>query len=136
MEVDFSQPLGLWSFCSLGRSRGGCPSPSFYRAMEFCVGFSSSHFFDRRFILRRTVGRCCYCSCRRWSVLAELYLFLYFFDVRSTLFHRLLRDTRHSDGSTGVFWSCLFEQRVTVTLHLFSPCKGGAWRQGGRSAVW
>jgi hypothetical protein len=30
----------------------------------------------------------------------------------------------------------LLELRVTVTLRLFSPCKGGAGRQEGRSDVW
>jgi len=109
-------------FCSLGRSGGSCLSQSLYKALEFCVGFFfSSRFFDRRFILRRLVGRCCYRSCRRWRVLVGLHLFLYFFDARSTLFHRFLRDTCHSDGSTGVFWSC-------CSLH--RPCGllvTGAW---------
>jgi len=40
--------------------------------------------------------------CRRWSI-SGLYL-LNYFDVRFTLIHRFLRDTRHLYGSTGVFW--------------------------------
>jgi hypothetical protein len=56
---------------------------------------------------------------RLWSV-SEPYLSS-FFDVRSTLFHRLLRDTRHSDGSTGVF---------RLRRSLLRPCglpEAGAW---------
>jgi hypothetical protein len=30
----------------------------------------------------------------------------------------------------------LLEQRVMVTLHLFSLCKDGAWGQKGRYVVW
>jgi hypothetical protein len=81
-------------------------SPSLFWALEFVlvlVGFSSSssRFSNRRFILRRPVGRFCYRSCRRWNIFGLFVLAN--FDARSTLIHRLLRDTHHSDGSIGVF---------------------------------
>lgn len=55
-------------------------SPSLFWALEFVLvlvgfSFSSSRFSDRRFILRRPVGRFVIVrSCRRWSVFG-LYLF-------------------------------------------------------------
>lgn len=97
--VVFSQPLGLWSFSS----------PSLYWALKFVlflVGFSSSssRFLWQEVHLEASGGEFCYRSCRWWSIFG-LNLFSYF-DARSTRIHRLLRDTRYSDGSTGVFWFC------------------------------
>jgi len=126
--VVFSQPLGLWSFYS----------SSLHWTLKFVlvlVGFSSSssRFLWQEGHLEASGGEFCYRSCRRWSVFG-LNLFCYF-DARSTLIHQLLRDTRHSDGSTGVFRFC---RRL---LRPWGSSVAGAWSSRARevfslSSVW
>jgi hypothetical protein len=96
MEVVFSQPLGLWRFCF---------SESF---LDFgvCVGFCCCCFLWQEVHLEVSGGVILLSSCRWLRVLAGLQLVLANFDARSTLILRLLRDTRHSYGSIGVFWFC------------------------------
>lgn len=101
--------------------------------------FHSSCFLWQKVHLVMFGGKFSYRSCHRCSVF-EPNLSSYF-DARYTLIHRLLRDTLHSDGSTGIFWFCrrLFRPWGSLVTsgwsagarEVFSSCS--AWRS--RSAI-
>lgn len=106
--------------------------------------------------LEASGGKFCRC-CLACGAFSSLNLSS-FFDVRSTLFHRLLREAQlrwvHRRVPAPAFfaaavgvnggqrvavmrqWRLSFELRVAVMLRLFSPRNDGAWTLGGRSAVW
>jgi len=68
----------------------------------FALFFNYSLSLTRRSILRRSVGSLL-SFVSPIDRLTGLHFPLFFY-ARSSLFHRLLRDTHHSDGSTVVFW--------------------------------
>lgn len=101
MEVVFSQPLGLWSFCFLRVFSGLWSLCWFWLVFLFLLlvfltgGSSWGVRWGDLLSFVRVVGG----AFSGFICLAN-------FDARSTLIHRLLRDTRHSDGSTDVVWFC------------------------------
>jgi hypothetical protein len=107
MGINFSQPIGLWSFCSPLLDLVVDVIFLTFKAMEFVhfALFFFFSFFDKKVHLETSNEKLLLSFVSLVERMVELHHFLYFFYARSSLLHRLMRDTRPSDESTFDFWS-------------------------------